>query len=283
MQKLTCFLLTALAACATTEFVRTVPRAGNRLARPASEVELFFGTEPQKGYEKVGYFERAPSDYVNDTGGDLAAALRRSAGYEGCDGVIIPPKSDLDRLALSSSEKAKAYCVMFGTAANPQAEAPVNDSVACEKGKPEACIRAGIEAEQKQEIAAAFGFYEKACAAPNPRGCTHKAIMLLQAPSGVTKDEAQALELFAKACVLDDPIACRYQGVMYVEGKGGVQKSALGGLGFLDKACTAKDGWACWRIAQVYKKGEGTAKDDSKAKTFEQSACANGYTDACAK
>lgn len=159
----------------------------------------------------------------------------------------------------------------------------VTDDAACEGGKAEACIRLGFEAESKKDAATALSFFDKACSVPSQRGCTHKGILLLQAPPGVVKDEPQALELFAKACVLDDPIACRYQGVMYVEGKGGMKKSTLGGLSYLEKACTAKDGWACWRISQVYKKGEGTPKDANKAQTFEQTACDNGYTQACKK
>ncbi len=320
--ELLCIVL-GLGACATTEFVSTSePVAGGRNPRPAHEVEIFFGTEPTRPYVRVGYFERAPSDYVNDNAGDVANALRRKGGYEGCDAVIVPPKEDLERLAQSTTEKAKAYCVMYSEQASPKAaadpapiaqpapdatrtaqpvlstkEEPLKvsnandtmrvsdvknlpDSEACERGKADACIRAGIEAEQKKELDKALAFFDKACGAPNQRGCTHKGILLLQGSTGMKKDEAQALELFTKACVLDDAIACRYQGLMYVEGKG-VKKSTLGGLNLLDKACTAKDGWACWRISQLYKKGEGTAKDPDKAKAYERNACDSGYAQAC--
>jgi hypothetical protein len=281
MKKLMCILL---AGCASTTFVHTKPVSGERVARPAHEVQLFFGTEPPKAYEQIGYFERAPSDYINDSAGDLANEMRRKAGYEGCDAVIVPAKADLERLAASSTEKARAQCVMFregAVAVAKPAAAPVDDATACDGGKAEACIRIGIEAEQKKALVEAFQRFGKACEAPNQRGCTHKAILLMSGGEGVPKDETQALELFTKACVLDDAIACRYQGVMYVEGKGGVKKSALGGLGYLEKACTAKDGWACWRIAQVYRRGEGTSKDADKATAYEKNACANGFEAAC--
>lgn len=262
------FSFVAVAACLpTTEFVRTIP--GERVARPASDVDVYFGKQPTKNHVKVGYFDRTPSDYVEDKGVDLVDDMRRKAGYQGCDGVMIPTKDEVDRLAKSSTEKARAYCIMYSDKAPvAAADKPVNEG--------DEHVRVGAAHEAAGALDEAEKEYELACRLPHQRGCTHLGILLLG-----KKEETKALELFTRACALDDGVACRYLGVMYVEGKG-TKASALGGVQYLDKACTAKDGWACWRIAQVLKSGEGGApKDQARAATYMALACNNGHKDAC--
>ena len=275
--------LVALACLPSTDFVRTTPQKGDRVARPASAVEVFFGTTPAKSHVRVGYFDRAPSDYVDDRAIDVVNDLRRKAGYEGCDGVVIPPKADLERLAASSTEKARAFCIMYGgQVAQAEKPAAASDEASCTANDGDACVRLGIAAEDAKSLAKAAAYYDKACKLPHQRGCTHAAILMLEGGEGVTKNEALALEMFAKACVLDDSVACRYQGLMYVEGKAGLKKGVLGGIGYLDKACQHKDGWACWRIAVVHKQGEGVPQDEARAATYMALACTNGHEAACA-
>lgn len=265
--KKTCLLIVLAGCLPTTAFVRTVPTPdGERHARPASAVEVFFGNAPLKPHERVGYFDRTPSDYVADAAIDVIDDLRRIAGYHGCDGVLLPSKDELVTLAKSSTAKARAYCVMYEkVAAKPAA-----------RDDPNVLLRLGAAAETANDLEQARSHYDQACKQSIQRGCTHLGILRLN--SG---DEAGALELFTRACVLDDAIACRYQGVMYVEGKGGAT-SGTGGVTYLDKACQAKDGWACWRIAQVLKTGEGgAAKDSARVDQYMALACTNGHQAAC--
>jgi TPR repeat protein len=275
------------AACLpTTAFVRTAPNMSERVARPASQVELFIGTKPPKAFIEVGYFERAPSDYVDDKSIDVVNDLRRKAGYEGCEGVVIPSRADLERLAASSTEKARAVCIMFSgapTLATESVAPPPSEEGACEANQADSCIRLGVAAESAQAFAKADEYYTRACKIPNARGCTHHAILILDGREGVAKDEAAALEQFTKSCILDDAIACRYQGMMHVEGKGGLKRGVAGGITLLDKACQHKDGWACWRIGMALQKGDGVPQDPSRAATYMTLACSNGHQDACTR
>jgi hypothetical protein len=88
--------LALLAACGTTtEFVRTNSSYAARPARPADAVDIYTAGPPPRPFVEVGIIE-AQQQSAYSSGGmpRVIAELRKRAGAEGCDGVILLGAND---------------------------------------------------------------------------------------------------------------------------------------------------------------------------------------------
>jgi len=117
--------LVLFAACAPQAvYKKSAEAPAPMMARPAANVELYFGVSPSKPHVIVGSFTREPSDYVNDSLFDLTYDFRRAAAHEGCDAVIVPTGEQIKALTKEAKEPATASCAMWTSQAAP-ASAPI--------------------------------------------------------------------------------------------------------------------------------------------------------------
>lgn len=176
----------------------------------------------------------------------------------------------------------------------------------------------GTVREVKQNNARAARFFGQACELGNVHGCANVAIQFLFLKERRSDaDVARALDLLESECAREpDWGVCFLVGVAYENGKGRpVDKGRAAGLFercgldnlyaakglarvalsqgiaghelskvamFLEASCGTGDGESCWYVAYMHQGGMGVSRDERRARSLLERACALGEPKACA-
>lgn len=280
-----CVLGVALSACApSVSYVKTREAQGPLRARPASSVDVYFGTNPSKDFVSIGYFERPPNDYIEESSQDVVNDLRRRAGYIGCDGLVIPPRTELEALAKSTTEQARALCVMYVVAAKREAaSAPVPAPVIVQTpSEPAASApvpqRVTVKTNTQLNVAEKSLIKAKSVDAPSDEaacaGGNGDACIRLGAAAEASKDAALAEKHYARACAAHAQRGCTHLGILKLMAPPGVSKDEASALELFTRACATDDAIACRYQGLVYVEGRGQAKNVVGGMAYLQKACA---------
>ncbi len=94
-------------------------------------------------------------------------------------------------------------------------------------------------------------------------------------------EETRAIPFFEKACKAGDPRGCTGLGTANFDGNGGLSKSYERAVELLDPACAKGVLRACRKVANCYAFGWGTQKDVRHARELWERACDGGEARAC--
>ncbi len=185
------------------------------------------------------------------------------------------------RLNKSSGGYAVTVFPLPGARQAPAAcSVPELDAV-CRSGDSGACIDLGDALIVRAECqSAALPYYEHACQAGAPRGCTMVANARFK-NARTKEDLTNAVKLFEPPCEAGEPAACANLGSAYWDGKG-VERDPKRSAALYDRACTGGDPFACTMLGSQHRQGDGVLQDREKARSLFDRACSGESASGCA-
>ncbi len=153
---------------------------------------------------------------------------------------------------------------------------------ACALGSGLGCLRVAGAAELGGAAARgrAAAFYQRACEAGEPAGCSNFLALALSITGPVRAGSLLQEEL--TACDREDSLACWFVGDLYRDGLG-IPRSLTNAASFYQRACAAEEPLACTSLGEMYLAGQGVAKDGRRAAALFRTACQEGDDDACSR
>jgi TPR repeat protein len=136
-----------------------------------------------------------------------------------------------------------------------------------------------------QDYAKAANYYQKACDADFPLGCSNLGALSARG-QGLAKDDKKAATLFRRACDMGDALGCVNLGMVYESGAG-IQSDPVKARAAYKKACDQlRDERefgrvACNNLGVMMELGTGGAVDKESAGVLYDKACKSGHRDAC--
>jgi hypothetical protein len=97
----------------------------------------------------------------------------------------------------------------------------------------------------------------------------------------IPADQARAIPFFEKACQAGEPVGCTGLGTANFDGQGGLPKNYERAVELLGPACEKGVPRACRKLGDGYNLGRGVKKDQVRARDLYQRACDGGEQRGC--